>query len=946
MKNLRRILAVLLICMMFIALGMVAAADNSDYVSAVSDAAYVVKPIPVKASAVYSDGNGDADSSDTGGFALDRIIVRVSGGIVQPFSSAGFFCLEIEDIDDLMTLKPIQDVGIRSIFSPDTLKVLTLKNKGRDAVASAIEKLNNTPGIVYAEPDYIVNICDAIPNDPHFNTPSMWGMKKIQAPAAWEINTGSNAVVVAVIDTGIDHRHPDLAANMWHYPGGVTGEFDQSIHGWSFIWGEESRSGTFDLNGHGSHVAGIIGAVGNNGSGTVGVSWNVQMMAIRTLVNGDGFTSDIIKAIDYARLMKAPIINNSYGGLEYSQAEKDAIDNTDALFVVAAGNDSKNNDSVPVYPASYNCPNIITVAATTFDDSLASFSNYGAASVHIAAPGDRIFSTSPADTYSVMSGTSMAAPYVTGAAALILAANPGMTAQQLKTRLLASVDPVPALDGKVASGGRLNVHRALNPSMPAAAPYTPVFPPEPPPFTGFAGGDGSLGTPYKVSTPAQLNAVRDYPNGHFIQINDIDMTYDTQNQNGAFYSETMGWEPIDYFSGTYNGDGHKITGLKQGRGSSSMGLFNNNAGSIINLGLENCNFVGGYGGAIVNMNAGSIINCYNAGRVTGVRSYIGGLAGWNAGEIIQCYNTGEVFAATDYTAIVGGITSRSDNSVIINSYNTGAVSSPYALDNRGCGILAESVNNPTIINCYTTGIVTKVYGSGYGAIAADNDSAAIENSFCLGHYGGSVGTILTEAQMKQQSSFMGWDFDSVWAISPDLNNGYPHLRPSAPYWALYVLLEQARDIKKGNYTDASWNALQTAIAAAQAVADEVHVTEQQRIDQYAALQNALEGLSTADKTALTALILQAKAIAKGNYTDASWNALQAAIANAQAVAEKANVTQTQVNTQLSALQSTIEGLAKNPPPNPLKTIFTTKYEATLINWILFFVCFGWIWMWF
>ena len=162
---------------------------------------------------------------------------------------------------------------------------------------------------------------------------------------------------------------------------------------------------------------------------------------------------------------------------------------------------------------------------------------------------------------------------------------------------------------------------------------------------------------------------------------------------------------------------------------------------------------------------------------------------------------------------------------------------------------------------------------------------------------------------------------------------------------LFTLIEQARAIAKGNYAEDSWNALQTAIANAQTVADEMYVTEQQLIDQYTALQNAIDGLSTADKTALSALVFQAKAIAKGDYTDASWNALQAAIANAQAAADKANATQAQVNTQLSALQNAINGLATNPLPPP-KTIFSTKYEATLLNWLLFFVGFGWIWMWF
>lgn len=776
-----------------------------------------------------------------------------------------------------------------------------------------------------------MSICDVIPNDPNFNTPSMWGMKKIQAPAAWEINKGSSNVIVAVIDTGIDHRHPDLAANMWRYPGGVSGEYNQSVHGWSFLWGEESHSGTLDLNGHGSHVAGIIGAVGNNGVGMAGVNWNVKLMAIRAMHNvGDGYTSDLIKAIDYARLMKAPIINNSYGNQEYSQAHKDAIDNTNALFVVAAGNDGRNNDSRPTYPASYNCSNIIAVAATTFDDSLASFSNYGASSVHIAAPGERIFSTTPAETYSVMSGTSMAAPFVAGAAALVLAANPGMTTQQLKARLLASVDLVPALAGKVSSGGRLNVHRALNPSAPAASPYIPTFPPEPPPFTGFAGGDGSLGNPYKVSTPAQLNAVRNYPNSHYIQTNDIDMTYATQNPNGAFYNEIMGWEPINSFSGIYNGDGHKIVGLKHGRIGSDMGLFTNSNGWILNLGLEECEFTGGQGGSIARFNYGVVANCYNTGRVTGFSGYIGGLVSRNAGEIVNCYNS---------VAIVGGIASKSDGSAITNTYNTGSVSAPHAIEHRPGGILAEATNKPIITNCYNTGTVTALNGSGYGAIVSYwSFDAIVERSYCLGHFGGNTGIVLTQTQMKQRSSFVGWDFDKIWNISTSVNNGYPYLRPSVPYWSLTMLISQARAFEKGNHSDPIWNIFQAAIAAAQAVLDDVNANETHLNEQIAALQTAI-GLVPVNKTALNTLIAQAKAIVKGNYTDASWNALQAAIAVAQAVADDANATLAQANAQVIILQAAMDGLST------IRTIFRTRYEATLMNWLLFIFLFGWIWMW-
>jgi len=740
--------------------------------------------LPTKLGGYFGAWNGDTDSSGAGGFASDRVIARVSGGIAQAFSARSYFGVEIDSIDGLMTLEPQRGQRTFPASPADNLIILTLKDKGRDAVMEAVAILNNTPGVVYAEPDYIVSASNVIPNDTHFDAPNMWGLKKIFAPDAWAINTGSKNVVVAVIDTGIDFRHPDLAANIWRNPGEIEGDgidndgngFTDDIRGWSFTWGEESNNGTLDLNGHGSHVAGIIGAAGDNGVGTVGVNWSVSLMTLRAVMNtGDSFTSDIIKAIDYARLMQAPIINNSYGGVEYSQAHKDAIDNTDALFVVAAGNKATNNDSAPVYPASYGCPNIITVAATTFDDSLAPFSNYGAASVHIAAPGDSILSTTPVGTYGILSGTSMATAYVTGAAALVLADNPSMTAQQLKARLLESADQVPALAGKVSSGGRLNVHRALDLNAPESTPYIPVFPEGPPPFTGFAGGNGSFGDPYKVSTPVQLNAVRDYPDKHFIQINDIDMTYDTRDPNGIFYNETMGWKPIEYITGTYNGDGHIIAGLKIGRMNSGAGLFAINYGWIMNLGLQDNDIVFAQGGSIAGNNFGTIANCYNTGRVTGFGGYVSGIAG--GGEITNCYNTGEISEVSDYVAIVGGISSTAGK--ITDCYNTGSVCSPHAADHRPGGIASYGfISKGHLVKyCYNTGIVTTPNGFGYGAVVCyDVDGGIVENSYCLGLYGGSVGTVLTDSQMKQRLSFIDWDFTSIWGRNPDINNGYPILR--------------------------------------------------------------------------------------------------------------------------------------------------------------------------
>ncbi len=304
----------------------------------------------------------------------------------------------------------------------------------------------------------------------------------IDAPEAWDITTGSTNIVVAVIDSGIDYRHPDLAANMWVNRAelnGIHGVDDDDngyvddIYGYDFC---NSDPDPIDDHCHGTHVAGTIGAVGNNGIGVAGVCWNVRIMALKFLAeSGSGTDSDAIECIDYAIRNGARIMNNSWGGGGFSQAVMDTIsvaNDAGVLFVAAAGNSAGDNDQYPEYPSGYDVPNVIAVAATGSDDELASFSCYGATSVDLAAPGMDILSTLPTymtyamlrsgylTNYGVSSGTSMATPHVSGALALLESYYPSLTAAQAKSRLLARVDPVPALGGKVLFCGRLN---AFNP---------------------------------------------------------------------------------------------------------------------------------------------------------------------------------------------------------------------------------------------------------------------------------------------------------------------------------------------------------------------------------------------------------------------------------------------------------------------------------------------------
>lgn len=339
------------------------------------------------------------------------------------------------------------------------------------------------PDVEYAQFDFRVQIA-ATPNDPRYS--SQWGLHNvgqtggrsdsdIDAPEAWNTTTGSRSIIVGVIDTGIDYNHPDLAANIWRNTREIAGNgidddgngYRDDVRGWDFA---NNDADPFDDNAHGTHVAGIIGAVGNNGVGVSGVAWNVQLMPLKFLTaNGSGSTSAAVMAINYAVANGAKILNNSWGGGGFNSALNDAVARARAagvIFVAAAGNEANNNDVNPSYPANINVDNVISVAATDSSDRLASFSNFGATTVDIAAPGVGILSTTPNNNYSSFSGTSMATPFVAGAAALVWSANPTLTYSQVIGRLYSSVDVVAGLSGKVATGGRLNVNRALSGTTP------------------------------------------------------------------------------------------------------------------------------------------------------------------------------------------------------------------------------------------------------------------------------------------------------------------------------------------------------------------------------------------------------------------------------------------------------------------------------------------------
>jgi serine protease len=360
--------------------------------------------------------------------------------------------------------------------------------------AAALAIFQSDPNVAFAQPDHRVSL-QLSPNDPEFG--SLWGLDNvgqtggnddadIDAPEAWDVTTGSSNTVVAVIDTGVDYRHPDLAANIWVNTDEIPGNridddrngYVDDVHGYDFV----NRDGDpMDDHYHGTHVAGTIGAVGDNEIGIAGVNWHVQIMALKFLDEfGGGYESDAIAALNYAVSNGASISNNSWGGGGESPAFKKALENAAAqghIFVAAAGNDGWDNDRDAFYPASYDVQNVVAVAATDNFDELAWFSNYGKTSVDLAAPGVAIYSTFPtvvtpamADRgfgpgYGTISGTSMATPHVAGVMALVRSLHPEWSYEQVIQQVIDTVDVIDGAELTI-TGGRLNAAAAVGNAPP------------------------------------------------------------------------------------------------------------------------------------------------------------------------------------------------------------------------------------------------------------------------------------------------------------------------------------------------------------------------------------------------------------------------------------------------------------------------------------------------
>ncbi len=495
--------------------------------------------------------------NDNAEYAPDRLIIKFKDGVSANQISAVNFALGGPSTQQL------GPIGAQLWHLPQNIPV-----------ATALTMLEKNRGLIeYVQPDYLYTLDSITPDTSTADTttpdastlntatsnaitPSatstndpglvqLWGLHNteqtggtndadIDAPEAWEIQTGDANFVIGVIDTGVDYNHPDLVNNIWTNPGETAGDnidndgngYVDDVHGWDFVGNDNDP---MDGHGHGTHVSGTIAGQGNNEIGVTGVAWNAKIMPIEIFnaQGGGAFSSVIVNAINYATAMGVKLTNNSWGGGGYDSAIYNAISAANAqgmLFVAAAGNEYTNNDSFPHYPSNYDLANILSVASTTHTDQKSDFSNYGVNSVDLAAPGSSIYSTWPNSSYNTISGTSMATPHVVGAAALVWSEHPDWTAAQVKAALIGSVDPLASLSGLVASSGRLNVFNALNFDASTTASISVTVAP----FSVLE--DGSANLIYTLSRSGDLT--------NPLQVN-FSLT-------GAAKSSTVGAELADY----------------------------------------------------------------------------------------------------------------------------------------------------------------------------------------------------------------------------------------------------------------------------------------------------------------------------------------------------------------------------------------------------------------
>jgi thermitase len=430
-------------------------------------------------------------TGNQGRFALRRAMMAlVMLGSVSAMASSepeavpGEYVVKLKSGLRTMNVRTLsQQLGSYVKSTIPNQNIVVIKRPVFEVSSSVVKTLAQNPMVDIVEPNYIYRISKT-PNDPKLG--ELWGMKNIgqkdssgalgtagidvEAEKAWDIETGNRDLVVAVIDTGVDFNNEDLKENIWRNEAELSGQanvdddnngYIDDVYGWDFA---NNKANGLDDHGHGTHCAGTIGAKGDDGKGIVGVAWNVKIMPVKFLsADGGGSLESALLAIDYATKMGAKVLSNSWGGGGASDTLKEAIERSHAagaLFVAAAGNNGTNNDQTPTYPANYDVPNVLSVAAIDNKGKLAGFSCFGKATVHVGAPGVNILSTTTSG-YDSWSGTSMATPHVSGIAALIASHEPNLTNVEIKERIISTARPIAGLKNKVKSGGLASAYLAL-----------------------------------------------------------------------------------------------------------------------------------------------------------------------------------------------------------------------------------------------------------------------------------------------------------------------------------------------------------------------------------------------------------------------------------------------------------------------------------------------------
>jgi hypothetical protein len=486
---------------------------------------------------------GVIDRTQEPKYRTDRVLVRFRPGTTPKSVAAAHTAVRGQVLAEFRSVERLQVVGLGQGVS----------------VQGALQEYKQNPNVLYAEPDYIVKVLTT-PNDPQFST--QWNLNNtgqnggtpgadIHATQAWTLSTGSSNVVIGVIDTGVDYTHPDLSANIWSSStsvsvttaGGAVISCTSGFHGFNAV---NASCDPMDDNSHGTHVSGIIGAVGNNGIGVAGVNWNVQILPCKFLgTDGTGDIGGAITCFDFIKQLKDSGVNivatnNSWGGNLFTQALQDAITaqaNDGILLIAAAGNNFADNDILPTYPASFFLPNIISAAATDRTDAIVPFSDIGRHTVHLAAPGSEILSTTPNNTYSVFSGTSMAAPHVTGVAALLKAQDPTRDWRAIKNLILTGGDTM-SVSGETITSKRLNAFGAMNC---ANSPVTSRLLPIPDTISGAVGTAITLSAlNINCAAPAGNVSVQVAPGGQTVTLTDDGTGADQAAGDGIYTGQ---WTP-------------------------------------------------------------------------------------------------------------------------------------------------------------------------------------------------------------------------------------------------------------------------------------------------------------------------------------------------------------------------------------------------------------------